>query len=870
MTHPLPAAPSLTLAATLSLSPALIAPPVGMPAAPPEGAGCLMALLGGESVPLPLQRVRVRAELSGLTARTICEQRFQNGGAEALEVTYIFPLPPEGALVGMRLRVGDRVVEAQLQPKAQAAARFAEARAQGQLAGMVTQQRADVHTLSLTRVPAGAIVEVEVRVEEQLRSIDGALWWRFPTVIAPRYTPGQAIGHSGPGVSADTDLVPDASHISPPLRIGGGATLDLQVRLLGPWASVATSQHSMELRMEDGAAVVRPAGPATCDRDFVLRLVTGAPAGERLIARTDGSFTEVVLHPAGGSAVAQRPRDAVYLLDISGSMGGEKIVAARLALRAAIAALGPQDTLQIIAFDDRLERWSAKPQPVTEAAVSSAGLWIARQEARGGTELLPALQSALAEEAGPGRLRTVLVITDGESTDEARLVPCVAGRRGRTIVSTLGIDTAVNAALLGDLAQVGGGVCALCTPQDDIEAAVAGLELAVGAPQATALRLGSSPQCIADNDAPQTLFAGRPLVWLLEGAAATVRVQGDGVDLEATVSATASPLAATWAAAKLRALGLRRRLRPFEAEAIDPELTRVSLLGQVLGPTTAWIVVDPQSQAPGVQRSVVQPVALPAGWDEGGRGGAVPQADLAAYASPAVGAAFAVGSAPAAAMRHKMAKMSAPRGRQAPPAPGAPPPPPAAAPFMAARDTLSRMASALFGGAPPPAPEMDDAESETVFEEEAVAGAFFDAPAEPAPEALKESAARRPSQAAKPIAAPAPAPQRRAEASLSVPSGERELVASQAPDGSFGDVLHTIVALMRLAQAGHSRALGLRQRTVRRALDWLAAQPAEPALCAMVLQLFDELEAQGAVSATTWGRLRGALGPAGAALPQQP
>jgi ferredoxin len=40
-------------------------------------------------------------------------QRFLNAGTEALEVTYIFPLPPAGAMTGLALVVGERRVEAE-------------------------------------------------------------------------------------------------------------------------------------------------------------------------------------------------------------------------------------------------------------------------------------------------------------------------------------------------------------------------------------------------------------------------------------------------------------------------------------------------------------------------------------------------------------------------------------------------------------------------------------------------------------------------------------------------------------------------------------------------------------------------------------
>jgi len=139
---------------TLALSAALVSAPTDLGPTAPEGMGCLMALIGGATVPLPLQRVAVRAEIAGDAVRTVMRQRFLNAGADALEVTYIFPLPPAGAMTGLALVVGERRVEAALAERARAEADFSAARAAGQLAGIVTQERKDVHTSSSPACPA--------------------------------------------------------------------------------------------------------------------------------------------------------------------------------------------------------------------------------------------------------------------------------------------------------------------------------------------------------------------------------------------------------------------------------------------------------------------------------------------------------------------------------------------------------------------------------------------------------------------------------------------------------------------------------------------------------------------------------------------
>ncbi len=120
-----------------------------------------------------------------------------------------------------------------------------------------------------------------------------------------------------------------------------------------------------------------------------------------------------------------------------------------------------------------------------------------------------------------GRIRTVLFITDGQAHNDAELCAAVAHRRGSTRLFTLGIDTAVNGALLGRLARLGGGVCELATPSDDIGLVIARMEARFGGPVADDVRVEG-----AARPEPQVLFSGRPLAFFVEGSPAQVVVTG--------------------------------------------------------------------------------------------------------------------------------------------------------------------------------------------------------------------------------------------------------------------------------------------------------------------------------------------------------
>lgn len=756
----------------------------------PRGLGGLMVLVDARPRPLPLERVTVRAEIIGDVARTVVEQRFTNPYTSALEAIHIFPLPERGAVVEMELRAGDTVVRAECRERVEAERTYQAAVSQGHRAALLTAEGADVHTLRVANLPPGAAATVRLVLVERLEAQDGRLRWRFPTVVAPRYTPGQPVGHAGPGVSADTDQAPDASRLTPPLRLQGGTTLDLEVRLSGPLRHLSSSLHALSLALEDGGVRVAPSANATLDRDFLLSWSTGLPDAFATRAWTDGRHTLVVVEPPLDVLPPALPRDAVFVVDISGSMGGEKMDAAKRALTTALHGLMDGDRFQLLAFDDRLERFSADFLPYGQRTLAEADRWVEQLQARGGTEMLPAIQAALAGETPAGRLRTVLFITDGQATNEAQLVAAVAGRRRAARFFTLGIDTAVNASLMERLARVGGGVATLCAPSDDIEAVVARIESRFGSPLLTDIVVEGGASARPE---PEALFVGAPVSLLLEGAPAQLSLRA--VSASGPWSAVVAPrtiatqLGVAWARERVAWLEEQLALKPFQDEALRGEILRVALGQGIASRFTAFVAVDTTVKTSGERVTVVQPVELPAGWDQE-RFAAAPTTRSRSQAAPggpprppAPAPMAAPRPAPAAASKMRMARSAAPREEAE----------------MDADDLLSGLMDAM--PAPPPAPPMASA------------------PATPQRAELARAAKK--------------------EAVSSDPSAR--LAAMQSADGSFGaDPARTAAALVLLVLLGHTRRAGLRQRVVQKAARWLEGR-AEP-VAALALTLLASAE----------------------------
>lgn len=834
-----------------------LAPTLELPEKPvdPRGLGGLIARCQGREQALPLKEVTVRTHIAGHCARTVIDQVFANSLNTAMEAVHLFPLPEDGALIEMELRCGDLVVKADCKEKEEARKDFQAARIAGHRAALVQQERADIHSLNITNLPAGEEVTVRLVVVEALDSIDGQFRWRFPTTIAPRYTPGEAIGHQGDGVSPDTDEVPDASRISPPIRLKGGTKLDLEVRLQGPVKNLESSLHAVKMSIDGGGIALAPSGKATLNKDFVLAFSTGDESDVALRAWTDGEFTVAVIEPPLIEMPKTLPRDAVFVVDISGSMGVTKMTAAKQALSLALHGLMPGDRFKLIAFDDRLELFAADFTDYDDSSLAKADAWIERLYARGGTTMLPAVQKALEGSTPKGRLRTVLFVTDGQASNENPLVAAVANRRSEARFFTMGIDTAVNSNLLKRMARAGGGTCELATPSDDIEAIMSRIEARFGSPVVTQIQAQGGE---AARGGELDLFTGRPATVLLKGAPERVKVeglqQGGAFVQEVKPAKVDFPLGALWARTRIRFLEDRLTLRPFEEEALKPLITKLALKYTIASRYTSFIAVEKSSKIEGGERvKVVQSHELPDQW----------QSQAALQRS-----GLRPGAAPGMMANHSM--MS--RSMQPPPPMSRPMPAPSPSPMPAGGMTgaMPPGASGSFGGGMPAPSPADFMKKRDVSERKRAAPkrrreksegllgkikGFFgakseeaEAPMEDLDDAMADASLSIMSMPQPPSAA---APMASASMSFKAPTGRQDagsgpqesgdpakrLAKLQGADGSFGgSVERTVAALLALILLGHTRRKGLRRRAVMKAAQWLGQQShklAEEALAAL-------------------------------------
>ena len=614
---------------------------------------------------LPLKSLEVKAQVLGLHTEMVVRQTFVNTYNEPLEATYIFPLPDRAAATSFRLKVAGRVVEGKLKERGQARQEYRQAIQQGHRAALAEEDRPGTFTMQVGNLPPGEQAEVELSLVGPLVYRDGEAEFRFPLVVAPRYVPGSPLdGPSvGKGWAVDTDQVPDASRVTPPVLLPGfpnPVQLSLEVLFqpagLQPppegWAAaLKSSLHTLVVDdVAEGQPLTLRLQPGErLNRDFILRFPVARQNVQTTLntATTSGSSVfSLTLAPALLPPGSVKPRDVVFVLDRSGSMEGWKMVAARRALGRMIDTLTEHDTFAVLAFDNQIElppHAGSTLQPATNRQRWQTLEWLGKVDSRGGTEMGPALNQAMqmlqtqAASAPQRQADPMLVfVTDGQVSGEdvlLRTLKTSAKSQKLPRIFALGIDRAVNAGFLNRLAKLGGGMCELVETEDRLDEVMQRVHRLIATPALTDLKLEAlGGQWEADSLTPALLpdlfceapaivygrFTSDPAEFRLRITAKTSAgkpwsVEVSPTPLPAAEKSRPHPLLSFWGRARIRDL---EDQHACGQRHLSPQIIQTSLETQVLSRFTAYVAVDSAEVVnPGGQQiQVVQPVEQPEGF----------------------------------------------------------------------------------------------------------------------------------------------------------------------------------------------------------------------------------------------------------------
>nr|WP_255775513.1 marine proteobacterial sortase target protein [Microbulbifer sediminum] len=633
------------------------------------GSGDLLFRTGGQGSYQPAVHLNSRAVLRvrGLLAEVELEQAFENTTGSWQEAVYVFPLPAQAAVNRLEIRLGERRIVGKIRERQQARRIYREARAAGKRAALLEQQRPNLFTSQVANIAPGEKVHVTVRFLMPVGFDSGSFSLRLPTTLTPRYIPGrvdaadetvQALRLDGNGWALPTDQVPDAHKISPfmqpaaELTASGSHRIAIEVDLEGglPLADIHSPYHDIDFKQAGGGtyAVSLRGGDAVMDRDFVLRwrprqsalpqaaLFTGVVADDAVTSGGDsrdeghagraGTYLQLLLLPPDLPGKIRRlPREVIYVIDTSGSMGGSSIRQARDSLLLALSRLQPGDRFNIIEFNSVTRPVFPRPVDATTENLRLARVQVEALQARGGTEMAPALRKAFEQQL-PGDetlVRQVVFITDGAVGNEAALFELVRQSLGDTRLFTVGIGSAPNRHFMRKAAQIGRGASITIGDIGEVSARMQSLFAKLEHPLVTDLQV-TWPKGLHVDAYPKKipdLYRGEPLrlVARVRGPELHGKLMVSGRlagrqfrrELALTPGREEGGLGSLWARSRIEALRDRQRTvgeGSAAGEKLRDNILQLALAFQLVSPYTSFVAVEQAPVRPKVAGLANSPV----------------------------------------------------------------------------------------------------------------------------------------------------------------------------------------------------------------------------------------------------------------------
>ena len=594
------------------------------------GSGALMTTIDTKEVPMPLKHTDVHASVSGYIGSVEVVQQFHNPYSSKIEAVYVFPLPHNAAVNEFIMTIGDRRIRGIIRERKEAEEIYQQAKQQGYVASLLTEERPNVFTQSVANIEPGRDIDVVIRYFHTLEYADGWYEFVFPMVVGPRFNPPgitNGIGAAARGGAGASGQQTEVQYLKPTERSGHNISLQVDVDAGVAIEEFRCKTHDIDAQFSDGKLVVQlKPHDSIPNRDFVLRYrVAGDKIKSDLMTYRDergGYFTFMLYPPKEMGTLKRQPLELVFVLDCSGSMDGRPITQAKAAVERALSLMEPGDSFQIINFSDSASQLGPKPIEATQENVRRGRNYLRRLNGGGGTMMIEGIKASLDFPHDPERLRFVCFLTDGYIGNEAEILSEIHKRLGPSRIFSFGIGSAVNRYLIDGMANVGKGAVAYLGSRDDAAEVMEDFFRRISHPALRDIAIdwgGLRATEVFPREVPD-LFVGRPVILAgrFNGDARTeIRVSGkigDGqIDIPVVgeadeVTAAHRGLPSVWARKKIGDLADQSLSEP-DAD-LPMQIKKVALDYGLMSAYTAFIAVDSTRRTEGSEGTTV-PVAVP-------------------------------------------------------------------------------------------------------------------------------------------------------------------------------------------------------------------------------------------------------------------
>jgi len=574
-----------------------------------------------------LESTYAEVDIAGVIADVTVTQVYKNDGKKPIEAIYVFPASTRAAVYGMKMTIGERTIVARIEERQKARQEYEKAKEAGKSASLLEQQRPNVFQMNVANILPGDVIKVELKYTELLVPTNGVYEFAYPTVVGPRYS--NVSGNEVPGSENWVE--------NPYLHEGEKAPYDFDINVnisAGlPLKEVNSTSHKVNVEYESkslAGITLDTSEKSGGNRDFILkyRLAGGKIQSGLLLyeGERENFFLLNVQPPERVDTEEIPPREYIFIVDVSGSMRGFPLDVSKKLLKDLIGNLRKDDMFNVLLFAGGSQLMSEESVPAGRENIDKAIDFIDRQHGGGGTELLPALERALALPGVEDVSRTVVIVTDGYVRVEKEAFDLVRNNLGKANMFTFGIGSSVNRFLLEGMARAGTGEPFIVTGPAEAPQKARRFREIIQSPVLTNIKVDFGRFDVYEVEPPSVpdVLAERPVVIFGKykgrprGTITVKGMSGKGDYKQSFAVARVRPMEENSA---IRYLWARKRIQVLDDyNNLDKddnrvkEVTELGLTYNLLTAYTSFVAIDSEARlTDGKAHTVKQPLPLPQG-----------------------------------------------------------------------------------------------------------------------------------------------------------------------------------------------------------------------------------------------------------------
>lgn len=572
----------------------------------------------------PLLSTKAVVDISGPIANVKVNQAYKNDGNVPIEAVYVFPASTRAAVHHMEMKVGNRVIKAEIKEKQKARKIYQEAKESGKRASLLEQHRPNVFQMNVANILPGETVEVVMHYTEFMIPKDQEYSFVYPAVVGPRYTGG---GTPEQGQSFAYQAYTKKGEV-PTYDFDIDVKLDMSI----PIMEVKSPSHKTNIDYFPNNLTtvdLDPRDETRGTKDFILKY---SLAGEQIATGIqtyklgDEQFFLCQMEaPSLDWKPEISPREYIFVVDVSGSMSGYPLDVTKELMKNLLGGMNANDKFNVLFFAGSAFALSDKSIAADRKNVKMAFDKMEEQNGRGGTNLLPALKQAMSFPKQNGYSRSFVVVTDGYVTVEDEAFELIHNSLDDANFFTFGIGSSINRHLIEGMAHVGRGEPFVVTEQKYARKEALRLQKYITNPMLTDLKIVGDDVELYDlipSSVPD-LMAARPVYFFGKykdaGRKATLSITGMRGNYSFSKSIgmyegkNTEVLPYLWAREKIR-LNEDFNINRTDKKRVK-EITELGLKYNLLTKYTSFVAIDDNPVVAKNQetKSVKQPLPMPQG-----------------------------------------------------------------------------------------------------------------------------------------------------------------------------------------------------------------------------------------------------------------